>query len=107
MVEPYGWHTLDTQTLRYVHEKLTHFEGRTWGEILVQDKKSNHSVEIDQLCSEAKSRLSEIGQDDIDELVSLRLSARERIWGILDQGILTLLWWDPNHNVCPSKLKNT
>ena len=73
----------------------------------MKNKRNNHSVEIDKLSSTAQTRLTEIQLDDIDELVSLRLSAKERIWGILEQGVLIILWWDPNHQVCPSNLKHT
>ncbi len=107
MVEPYGWDTLDTSMLLYIKDKLTSFESMTWAEILVQGKKFHHTVALVSLSQEAQSRLREINLDDIDELVSLRLSAKERVWGILDQGVLSLLWWDPEHQVCPSLLRHT
>lgn len=107
MVEPYGWHNLDAKTLLYIKDKLGNFETMTWSEILVDGKKFNHSVDIEDLCTEARTRLREIKQDDVDQLVSLRLTGKQRIWGILDQGIMALLWWDPEHDVCPSQLKNT
>lgn len=105
--ELYGWHTLDRNKLIYIKDKLTAFESMTWAEILVKGKKFNHAVEVRELCKDAQNRLEAIRQNDIDELVSLRLSGIERVWGILDQGILTLLWWDPDHSVCPSLPKNT
>ena len=76
-------------------------------EIFVVGKRSNHSVPVEQLCSQAKKRLEELRLLDLEELHSLRLSGEERIWGILTQNVITLLWWDPNHEVCPSELKNT
>lgn len=48
-----------------------------------------------------------IGLDDQDALVSLGLTGRERIWGFIANGVMNLLWWDPNHEVCPSLLKHT
>jgi hypothetical protein len=48
-----------------------------------------------------------MGLDEFEDLVSLRLSARERVWGILAEGVLELLWWDPDHKVCPSLPRNT
>ncbi len=107
MIGPYGWGNIDATTLKYIHDKLSNFESMTWNDILVKNKRNNHSVEIDKLSSTAQTRLTEIQLDDIDELVSLRLSAKERIWGILEQGVLIILWWDPNHQVCPSNLKHT
>lgn len=107
MVEPYGWHTLDIKKLSYIQEKLAHFESMTWDEILIRGKKFNHSIATNKLSSDAQRRLRETKQDDIDDLVSLHLTGTERVWGILDQGILTLLWWDPAHNVYPSKPRHT
>jgi hypothetical protein len=107
LTDPYGWHILDAKTVMYIKEKLSSFETMTWREILLDSKKQNHSVSINVLSPNAKRRLVEIGQDDIDELISLRLSGKERIWGILDRGTLNLLWWDPEHLVCPSLKKHT
>ena len=103
MVDPFGWHDLDEPTLAYIRRKLGEFENRTWGEIL--NSHHNHNVEIAILCKEARNRLEAIRQSDIDELLSLRLSGPERVWGILSEGVCTLLWWDPNHQVCPSLKK--
>lgn len=107
MVEPYGWHIIDIEKLNYIREKLVHFESMTWDEILIKGKKFHHSVATDKLSLEAQRRLRETRQDDIDDIVSLRLTGTERVWGILDQGILNLLWWDEYHSVCPSLLKYT
>ena len=102
--DPFGWHTLDAPRLQYIREKLSFFETMTWEEILVKAKKQNHSVSVAGLCREAQARLNDIcrGNIDIDEVVSLRLTGKERVWGILDRGVLSLLWWDPDHAVCPS-----
>ena len=45
--------------------------------------------------------------DDWEELYSLRLSGRSRVWGLKEAGIFWILWWDPNHEICPSYKKNT
>ncbi|HEX9737106.1 MAG TPA: hypothetical protein VGG06_34520 [Thermoanaerobaculia bacterium] len=79
----------------------------TWSEILVVAKKHNHSVEIGKLSREARERLEDIGQSDIDQLVCLRLSGKERVWGILDGNCLSLIWWDPKHKVYPSAKRHT
>lgn len=79
----------------------------TWSEILVDSKKQNHTIPIPELSKEAQSRLREIGNDDIDTLISLRLSGKRRVWGIRTGSTLSILWWDPEHRVCPSKKKHT
>jgi hypothetical protein len=107
MVSPFGWQEISPGKLREVREKLQHFESMTWHEILITAKSRNHSVSVDQLCKEARCRLEEIGQWDLEQMVSLRLSGPERVWGILNENILHVLWWDPDHAVCPSLKKHT
>jgi hypothetical protein len=107
LADRYGWHALDRPKLLEIQDKLSRFETMTWAEILVVGKKQNHSVKVHRLCKDAQSRLTEIGQADLDQLVSLHLSGLERVWGKLEAGVLTLFWWDPNHEVCPSLLKYT
>ena len=91
--------------------KLCHFESMTWAEIMRAaggraSGNNSHFVEVRNLTRPAKARLAEIGQDDVSELFSLRLSANERIYGIRDRRALKLLWYDPHHGtnaraVCP------
>lgn len=107
MLTPYGWRDIAPEKLREVREKLKDFESMTWHEILTASRHRNHPVSIDQLCKEARDRLEEIGQADIEELVSLRLSGPERVWGIRSENVLKILWWDPAHSVCPSLKKHT
>jgi hypothetical protein len=43
-----------------------------------------------------------------DEVTSLHLSGTERVVGVLEpRGVMHILWWDPDHGVCPSQKKNT
>lgn len=107
LVDPFGWHEIDKNKLIEIHSKLCELEVLTWNEILVERKHYNHTIYKNQICSEAQKQLEEIYQEDIEELVSLRLSGPERVWGIRDRSILRLLWWDPNHLVYPSKKKHT
>ncbi|MEM7583554.1 MAG: hypothetical protein AAF560_09265 [Acidobacteriota bacterium] len=90
-----------------VSAKLKNFEMMTWSEILVAGKKRNHSIPLEDLSKPARDRLVEIKLDDRDALISLRLSGLERIWGFLEDGTFYLVWWDPEHRVCPSYKKHT
>ena len=107
MVDPYGWHQIEKAKLQEIQQKLALFESLTWNEILVKAQKQNHSVLRRDLCKAAQDHLVEIGLDDVDELVSLHLSGKERVWGIRSHNVLTVLWWDPDHAVCPSLKKHT
>ena|SRR5437868_14159586 len=87
--------------------KLCVFERMTLGEIFIKGKKQNHSIPVSQICGEAKKRLREMGHEDLALVHRLRLSGKERVWGILRCNTLSLLWWDPNHLVYPYDLPNT
>lgn len=89
-----------------IFEKLACLETMSWAEIK-NAKKQHHPVSREKLSKQAQQRLMELKQDDIDELFSLRLSGKERVYGVRDQRVLKLLWWDPNHEIYPSKKKHT
>jgi hypothetical protein len=101
MVDPFGWHRVDAPTIHYIRQRLALFETMTWSEILVQAKKQNHSIQVTALCTEAQQRLMDL-QLLVEDVVSLRLSGRERVYGYLENGVLVVLWWDPLHQICPS-----
>ena len=61
----------------------------------------NHRITNQQLDSEAQSRLQEMELDDA-ELWSFRITGRLRFWCVKTENIFSLLWWDPNHQICPS-----
>jgi len=75
----------------------------TWKEII---SNQNHPIDVAKLCKGAQKRL-EARQIDASILVSLRCTAKERIWGIRVENVLSLLWWDPNHAVYPVAKQNT
>lgn len=104
MCDPFGWHTVPGDKLKEIREKLGHLESRTWADILVHAKKQNHFISVDKISKQARDRLESLHLDDTDALVSLRLSGKERVWGILQENALLLLWWDPGHGICPSIL---
>jgi hypothetical protein len=103
----YGWQNIDGEKLKEIQTKLSNYESMTWREILVDSKKQNHTVPINDLSKLARERLTEMNLEDLDELTSLRLSGTERIWGKVNQGVMELLWWDPKHEVYPTSKKNT
>lgn len=105
MCDPFGWHEIDATTLLLIYERLKNFETMALGKII--GPTGSHMVPVYKLCKEARDRIQELRLDDIEELLSLRVTGVQRIWGILDSNIVTLLWWDPDHLVCPSLLKNT
>ncbi len=87
--------------------KLKDYETMTWQEIIDasggrKQGNNSHEVPITDLIPKARRRLKELKQNDIDSLFSLQLTGKQRIWGILDGNTLKLLWFDPEHQICPS-----
>jgi hypothetical protein len=105
--DPFGWHVVGGAKLREIREKIVHFERKTWNDILVREKHWNHAVATTSLSKAARDRLKHLNLDDLEELVSLRLTGPERVWGYRIGFVLHVLWWDPDHQVCPSPLKHT
>jgi hypothetical protein len=83
------------------------YEAKTWSQKLIKEAYRNHRIECHMLCKEAQDRLAELGVDDVEQLVSYHLSARESVWGILNHNVLDLLWWDPDHLVYPAFKQHT
>jgi hypothetical protein len=79
----------------------------TWREILIDGRKQNHFIGVWQICGEAQRRLEEVGYGDLKKIVSLRLTGKEKIWGVMEEGTLAILWWDPEHTVYPVEKHHT
>jgi hypothetical protein len=107
LVDPFGWHAIGSEKAVEVRTKLGHFESMTWHQILTEGGGHNHPIPVGDLCKTARDRLEDLRLEDIDELVSLRLGGAERVWGIRNGNVMLLLWWDPEHAVCPSLKKHT
>lgn len=106
MCDPFGWHLVDETTLDMIRKKLQAFESMTINQLFVEARYLNHSVSRDKLCPDARKRLTEL-RLECDELHSLHLTGAKRVWGILSENVITLLWWDPDHKVCPAPKKHT
>ncbi len=101
---PWHWN-LDAAKLREIRDKLAKFETMRWAEI---NGKRNHFLSAESVSKEAVDRLIELQQDDAQDLLySLSFSGEERLVGIRCGREFRILWWDPEHQVCPSHLKHT
>jgi hypothetical protein len=101
IVDPFGWHQIPADKLHEIRNKLGGFEGQTWCDIISKSQNNHHFMPVTKICVDAQNRLNALHLEDTDALFSLRLSGAERIWGILDNGVLLVLWWDPFHSVYP------
>jgi hypothetical protein len=67
----------------------------------------NHFIDTAGCSKVARDRLVELSLDDTAELYSLHVNGRQRIIGIRDRQVLKILWYDPDHQVYPSRKKGT
>lgn len=104
---PFGWHRVGGARVSEILARLRGFETMSWSEILIAAKKQHHTIPLERLSKPARGRLVQINLDDRDSLISLRLSSKERIWGFLAESTFYLVWWDPEHRVCPATQKHT
>jgi hypothetical protein len=107
VVDPFGWHSSGVADLHKVRQRFANFESMTWKQILNEGNYRNHFIARDKLCNEAQERLRVLGQDDVDAVMSLGVTQRARVFGIMEHNIFKVLWWDPQHLVCPVAKRNT
>lgn len=102
---PYAWAEISPADTKMIATKCKGWESLTADEVFAMP--GNKPIPLDSLCAEAKARLEEIELDDEDYLWELHVSGTRRIWGVRYSHIYYIVWWDPNHQVCPSHLRNT
>jgi len=95
----WGWSKFNIIHLKEFLTKIFESQKLNWQTLY---QKKSHLVDIVKLVPNAQKRLQKIGKDDIDQLYSLRISGKKRIWGIKEGNLFWLLWWDPEHEVCES-----
>lgn len=84
-------------------------ECHTWAELermTSGDDKRHKAYEISAICREAQNRLEEIELEDLDEVFRFRLTGRSRFYGFRIREFFFALWWDPEHQICPSNIQN-
>lgn len=87
-------------------DKLKHYEKKTWKEILIRDNNRNHFVETIKFIKEARDRLETLHIHD-EELISLGLSSTFRVYGVVENGVMSIIWFDLNHEIYPVLKKHT
>ena len=104
---------LETRPL-FWDEILPRFQGlesQTWNEILVKAQKYNHSIYVTSLNKAATDRLAAL-EIEAESIISLRVTATHRVYGIMQDAVFNILWIDLDHGdnetcVCRSHRKHT
>jgi hypothetical protein len=110
---PWGLAALQDADWRALLGHLKSFETMTWAEILRasggrKEGNNNHPIPANELTPAAIKRLADLKIEDIDYVFSLRCMGTVRLYGIRDQRVCRLLWFDPWHGdnkkaVAPTK----
>jgi hypothetical protein len=85
--------------------RLNEFEKMNANEL--KKSGSYHSIQTSQVSKPAKVRLSELQLDDVDVLYSFRITGACRLWCMKYESLMSILWWDKNHEVYPVRKNGT
>lgn len=102
-----GWQKLNVQNFaEKIISKLQNFETMIWQKILDPSGgkseghgNNNHFVDATQLPKEEKKVFikHKFYEKFGGKVFSLRLSAKERLIGVVDMGVFKILWFDADH----------
>ena len=101
----WAWSNLsDPQAYMEVQQRLHEFESMHWVAIMGT---GSHPIETQKLIKPAQDRLQELELDDVEGLMSFRITGAGRVFCIQDENIMHVLWYDPLHQICPAPKKHT
>ena len=101
----FGFHLCELRSLfEDVIARLKHFESMTWAEVIPGT--GSHEVIFSKIARGAQETIQRIFGDELD-VISLRLGGRPRIFGVRRGAVCSLLFYDPEHQICPSEKKHT
>lgn len=89
-----------------VISKLKDNEGLTWNQIISASGGRSHGTNshyenVSDLVPEAQKRWKDLHLEEYDRIFSLRLTGRHRLYGILQSGVFSIVWFDQNHEIYP------
>ena len=90
--------------LKMILPRLHEYEKKRWYEVVRQIR--NHPMPTDKIERPAQRRLNDLGFGDTGTLYQLEIKGgqkAQRLWGIRQENVFQILWWDPNHTVYISK----
>jgi hypothetical protein len=94
--------------LRGILTQLAGLESMTVGEVFSGRGYPGKEYEVENIPTrEALERLDALGLADQTKISVLRLGGEQRLYGFRDGNVFHVVWWDPEHEIWPSKKKHT
>ena len=100
----WGWAGIAATHLEAIVNRCKNWEAMKPSEVFGPG--GNKQIPTEKLSPAAQARLSELQLDDY-EIWQASLSGVQRIWGVRKGNIFYPIWWDPDHQICPSRKKHT
>jgi hypothetical protein len=71
--------------------------------------RKHHSYNVDSFASAAQADFhkAHLGERFGHDMFRFRLAGEKRLWGFRDHAVFRVVWWDPEHEVCPSEKGHT
>ena len=108
----WGMDSISDMDLRTIYNFLREAEKKTWKALMAETYRSKNSagarnkhVPMEACIPEAQERLRRVLKiDDYnDSWFRFRLGNLPRLWGVLEEPVFYPVWWDRDHQVCPSR----
>jgi hypothetical protein len=100
---PWPWTALTAADAHRIHAFLAEIEKLTWGDACQGNRPRVKLERVQDAPQAVRERLVETKRDDVEHLVNLHIAGEERIWGVRRGNACHILWWDPCHQVWPSR----
>lgn len=101
---PFSWSNFEGRHVKEFLDLIFHAQSSTWADL---GSKGCHEVNFDKMSPKAQKHVRNTSLDEEAIFYSLRIRGKFRCWSIKEGHNIHLLWWDPDHEVCPSNLKHT
>ncbi|MGW2920371.1 hypothetical protein ACWDBF_21270 [Streptomyces angustmyceticus] len=101
---PWGLAGLDHEAILTLLGEMVKFESQTINELFHRGEWPGKCHDVPALPNRvALARLEAMGLPDMTKIWKLRIGGPGRLWGFLVGNVFHVIWWDPRHEVWPSK----
>lgn len=87
-------------------DRVKNIERLGWTQ-LAANQDHHHPIPFTDLIKEAHDKAKKLRIDDYEEIWSFRFTGTQRLWGVKDNNHFLVIWWDPDHQICPASKKHT